>query len=353
MAADKRSTIHDVARHAGVSAATVSKILNGVTTVKQANVDRVRAAIAKLDYRADPVASELRQGQRKFIAAIVPELENSFFGALLSGIEEAAEEAGYKVIFATSRECEEREIEVVQRMHDWRVAGAIVVPVRSEKGQGANRLDALGISSVFVDRVSASARFDTVTADNYKASADVADFLVAQGHRRLLVHCATTNSQAITTRAEGFQARLRERGVDAHCDELLFQEDATDQRAELRRYFDALDEARRPTAIFSLSQHSTLIVLSELRRRRWAIPDQVSLVGFDDADWMQTTWPSITAVCQPVERMAKQAVQALIARLNQVNDTFPVQHLEQCELRIRESTQLTAARRTVRHSMDR
>jgi len=101
-----------------VSAATVSKILNGVQTVKPANVVRVHEAISKLRYRADPVASELRQGQRRLIAAVVPELENSFFGALLRGIDEAAEEAGYKVILGTSRESEDREIEVIQRMYE-------------------------------------------------------------------------------------------------------------------------------------------------------------------------------------------------------------------------------------------
>ncbi|MEP0521038.1 MAG: LacI family DNA-binding transcriptional regulator [Hyphomicrobiales bacterium] len=353
MRAEKRPTIHDVARHAGVSAATVSKIMNGVKTVKPNNVERVQEVIRKLGYRADPVASELRQGQRRLIAAIVPELENSFFGALVSGIEKAAEKAGYKVIFATSRESEAREIEVVQRMHDWRVAGAIVVPVHSELGGGASKLKDLDIPSVLVDRVSPSSTYDTVAADNYKASSNVADFLAEQGHKYFLLHCATTISQAIKSRADGFTSRLSEIDKSIQVDKLLSEDDVVDERDKLRQYFDDRGDGDRPTAIFSLSQRSTLIALSELRRRKLAIPEQIALVGFDDADWMQTTWPSITTVSQPVERIAEQAVRTLLARLNENVKTFPVQHLEQCELQIRESTQLDTVRGISQSSKDK
>ena len=352
MKSKKRATIHDVARQAGVSAATVSKILNGVTTVKQPNVDSVMAAIAELGYRADPVASELRQGQRRLIAAIVPELNNPFFGALLSGIEDAAEKAGYKVMFGTSRESEEREIDVIRRMHDWRVSGAIVVPVQSERGRGAALLGDLGVTSVLLDRVSASSAFDTVTADNFRASADVAQYLADQGHRHILVHCATATSEAVRMRVEGFTSHMRSIDVGIQVDVLLHDADQQDKRAALSQHWDGYSARNMPTAVFSLSQHSTLVVLSELRRRKIAVPDQVALVGFDDADWMRTTWPSITAVAQPVEIMAKQAVAALLARLENDGDGYPVQHLERCVLNIRESTHSNDAGRIARRNLD-
>ncbi|MEM6914325.1 MAG: LacI family DNA-binding transcriptional regulator [Pseudomonadota bacterium] len=339
MRSGKRATIHDVAREAGVSAATVSKILNGVKTVKQENVDRVNAAIKALEYRADPVASELRQGQRRLIAAIVPELESPFFGALVSGIEDAAEAAGYKVIFGTSRESEEREVEVIQRMYDWRVSGAIVVPVQSERGRGAALLGKLGISSVLLDRVSASSQFDTVTADNFQASADVAQYLAEQGHRHVLVHCATPSSEAVRMRVEGFTSCLQDIDDAIRVDVLLDDATQPDKRALLSANWDRYRPSEVPSVIFSLSQHSTLVALSELRRRKLAVPDQVALVGFDDAEWMRTTWPSITAVAQPVEAISKQAVTALLSRLESDKNSYPVQHLERCVLHIRESTQ--------------
>lgn len=348
----KRATIHDVARQADVSAATVSKILNGVTTVKQENVDRVMAAIKALGYRADPVASELRHGQRRLVAAIVPELENPFFGALLSGIEDAAEAAGYKVMFGTSRESEERELEVIRRMSDWRVAGAIVVPVQSERGRGAALLGELGITSVFLDRVSASSDFDTVTADNFQASADVAQYLADQGHRHILVHCATATSEAVRVRVEGFTTCLHRIDENIRIDVLLHDAEQPDKRAVLSQHWDTYNPRNTPTAVFSLSQHSTLVVLSELRRRKIAVPDQVALVGFDDAEWMRTTWPSITAVAQPVEIMAKQAVAALLSRFENGENGYPVHHLERCVLNIRESTHSNDAGRIMRRNLD-
>ncbi|MDA9991151.1 LacI family transcriptional regulator [Paracoccaceae bacterium] len=352
MESGKRATIHDVARQSGVSAATVSKILNGVTTVKQPNVDRVMAAIEDLGYRADPVASELRQGQRRLIAAIVPELNNPFFGALISGIEDAAETAGYKVIFGTSRESEEREIDVIQRMHDWRVSGAILVPVQSERGRGAALLADLGITSVLLDRVSASSAFDTVTADNFRASADVAQYLAEQGHRHILLHCATATSEAVRMRVEGFTSFMRRLDAGIRIDVLLNDINEQDKRGVLGQHWDRYSTLDTPTAVFALSQHSTLVVLSELRRRKITVSGQVALVGFDDADWMQTTWPSITAVAQPVEIMAKQAIAALLTRLANDGKGYPIQHLERCVLNIRESTHSNDAGRIGRRNLD-
>lgn len=352
MKSAKRATIHDVARQAGVSAATVSKILNGVKTVKQENVDRVMTTIKALGYRADPIASELRHGQRRLIAAIVPELENPFFGALLSGIEDAAEAAGYKVMCGTSRESEVRELDVIQRMNDWRVAGAIVVPVQSERGRGAALLGELGITSVLLDRVSASSTFDTVTADNFRASADVAQYLAEQGHRHILVYCATSTSEAVRMRVEGFTSSMRSIDESIRVDVLTNDVDQQDQRAVLSQYWEGYSALDMPTVVFSLSQHSTLVVLSELRRRTIAVPGQVALVGFDDAEWMRTTWPSITAVAQPIEIMAKQAVSALLLRLEDDGAGYPVQHLERCVLNIRESTYSNDAGRIVRRNLN-
>lgn len=339
MAADKprRATIHDVARTAGVSAATVSKTLRGVASVKPANARRIKEAIEELGYRMDPLASGLRNEQRRIIGAVVPDLESPFFGALVTGLERAAEAAGYTMIVASSRESEAREAELVGRMNDWRVAGTILVPVRSERGLGAKKLRAFGMKAVLVDRVSADKHFDTVAADNYKASADVADFLIDAGHRHLLLHGATRVSKAVRTRVEGFTDRARERAPGVRIDKQVSDGDLDTQRQLIRDYFDGHVAAKRPTAAFSLSQHSTLLVLSELRRRGIRVPEDIALVGFDDAEWMQTTWPTITAVAQPVPILAKRALAALLARVEGRNTGFPAQHLESCMIMVRQS----------------
>lgn len=336
-AADRRATIHDVARAAGVSAATVSKVLRGVASVKPDNAERVRVAVAQLGYRVDPLASGLRNEQRRIIGAVVPDLESPFFGALVTELEGAAEDAGYTTIIASSRESEPREADLVARMNDWRVAGTILAPVRSERGAGARHLRQCNMQAVLVDRVSADDRFDTVAADNHAASAGVADLLIDLGHRHVLLHGATRISKAVRTRLDGFTRRARMRDDAVRIDTLLSDDGLAEQRRAIRAYFDAADGSARATAVFSLSQHSTLLVLAELRRRSLRVPDDIALIGFDDADWMQTTWPSITAVAQPVRAIARRAVGLLLARIDGTAPGYPVQLLEPCELRARQS----------------
>ncbi|SDI69468.1 LacI family DNA-binding transcriptional regulator [Aliiruegeria lutimaris] len=342
----RRATIHDVARAAGVSAATVSKVLRGVKTVRAENAERVHKAVSELDYRMDPVASGLRGEQRRIIGAVVPDLESPFFGKLVTELESLAEAAGYHMIVASSRENEAREADLAARMNDWRVAGCILVPVRSERGPGAEKLLDFGMTAVLVDRVSADERFDTVSADNHEASASVADLLIGQqGHKHILLHGATRISKAIRNRLAGFGERARTLDPGVVIDELLSDEQLETQRAAIRSYFDGQVDGHRPTAIFSLSQHSTLLVLSEIRRMGLKIPEDVALVGFDDADWMQTTWPSITAVAQPVSAIAERALAALLARVEGEHTGFPVQYLEPCTLLVRQSAGQTETER--------
>src|SRR3954453_8613656 len=111
-AKQRRPSIHDVASHAGVSAATVSKVMQGVTTVRPENAQRVVDAIQLLGYRVDPLASDLRRAKRRIIGAIVPEFESEFFGSMVTQLERLAEQRGYALIAASSRESEARERDI-------------------------------------------------------------------------------------------------------------------------------------------------------------------------------------------------------------------------------------------------
>lgn len=356
----QRSTIHDVAARAGVSAATVSKVLRGVKTVKRENSERVHLAVAELKYRVDPLAAGLRHERRRIIACVVPDLENPFFGALVTSLQRAAEATNYDVIIASSRESETREAELIARMNDWRVAGTVLVPVRSERGEGASALRAGGNIAVLLDRVSADDRFDSVAADNLKASAQVAKLLVENGHRHVLLHGATEISKAVRTRVEGFTQHAKKLNPEMQIDLLLSDDDSEAQRLSVQEYFDAHktnngasgDSGKsRPTAVFALSQHSTLLVMAEIRRRGILCPEEISLVGFDDVEWMETTWPSISAVVQPVHAIAERAMSVLLARIEGENGG-PVQYLEPCELRVRESLGPAKRRRNIRQEAE-
>ncbi|VAW20979.1 probable transcription regulator [hydrothermal vent metagenome] len=327
-----RASIHDVASRAGVSAATVSKVLRGTKTVKPANVEKVRMAVKELDYRMDPLASSLRRARRQIIGFVLPELESEFFGTLTSHLEILAEQAGYSLVIGSSHESEDRERQLIERMHDWRVAGTILAPVRSERGQGAAVMKNRAMVGVLVDRVVANNNFDTVTADNAHASAKVARSLIKAGHRHVLLLGLSDVSKNIRTRISAFKEQVEKSCPEMSVDVLLAGGPMYDLRILLGDYL----ERNRPSAVFSLFQKGTMTVLSEFRRRSINCPEDISLVGFDDAEWMQATYPSITVVAQPIAQIAHQAFARLLSRI-EGHAGYPVCQLEPCDFQMRES----------------
>ena len=329
----RRPSIHDVASRAGVSAATVSKVMQGVATVKPENARRVFDAVELLGYRIDPLASDLRRARRRIIGAIVPEFESEFFGSVITQLERLAEQRGYALVAASSRESEAREKEILSRMHDWRVSGVVLSPVRNEHGPAGEFMKANGMTGVLIDRVLAEGRFDTVSADSAAASAEVAGELVGRGHRHILVIGLGEQAATVRARLDGFRAKALELAPDIRIDVILSESDVEPLRASLRDYFA---RGERPTAVYSLFLKGTLVALSEFRRHGWHCPNDISLVGFDDAEWMQATWPAIAAVVQPVRQIAIQAMDVLFRRI-EGEEGPPRTRLEPCKVLMRES----------------
>jgi len=332
-AEQRRPSIHDVASHAGVSAATVSKVMQGVTTVKLENARRVHDAVEALGYRVDPLASDLRRAKRRMIGAIVPEFESEFFGSMITQLERLAEQRGYALVAASSRESESREGDILARMHDWRVSGVVLAPVRNEHGPAANFMKDNGMTGVLIDRVLSDDAFDTVSADSAAASAEVARALLGKGHRHILVIGLGEQAATVKARLDGFRMTALALDPDIRIDTVISESEIEPLRARLREYFA---KGERPTAVYSLFSRGTLVALSEFRRRGWHCPDDISLVGFDDAEWMQATWPAIAAVVQPVRQIAIQAMDVLFRRIE--GEEGPARaRLEPCKFLMRES----------------
>lgn len=329
----RRPSIHDVASHAGVSAATVSKVMHGVATVRPENVRRVFSAVETLGYRADPLASDLRREKRRIIGAIVPEFESEFFGLLITELERLAEARGYALVASSARETQEREGQIVQRLHDWRVSGVVLAPVRDEHGPGATFMRDNAMTGVLLDRVLADASFDTVAVDSAGASAEIARTLLGLGHRHILVLGLGEQAATVRARLDGFRRAAQEIEQQTRIDVISCERELDALRRSVTAYFD---RGERPTAVYALFSRGALVALSEFRRRGWKCPEDISLVSFDDAEWMQVTWPSIAAIVQPVRAMAEQAMAILFDRIEGAKGR-PVARLEPCFVNMRES----------------
>ncbi|MGJ5206396.1 LacI family DNA-binding transcriptional regulator [Bradyrhizobium sp. HKCCYLR20261] len=329
---DKPRSINDVARLAGVSPATVSNVLTGRKPVSPALVEKVEAAVKALDYRADPLASMLRSGDARIIAVLVPELDNPFFTSIVSAIEQCAGGDSYEVIIASSHDDEATELSRLKALLAWRPAGLIVVPC-FDGFAGRDVIEASRTPYVIGDRVTDALNADTVSLDNFEAGRIAASHLIDLGHERIVIAATSLRLANIRQRCDGAAEAFREHGLPApEIVELGFDPDI-----EQRRLSDCFDRAPAPTAIQALTNSTTLTALTTIAERGLKLPQDVSLIGFDDYAWMRARATPITAIAQPVREIGHILWERLSARIKR--DASPAKHvLLPCELKIRDSS---------------
>jgi LacI family transcriptional regulator len=305
----RRPTIHDVARTAAVSPATVSNVLTGRRHVDPELTSRVRASIEALGYRRDVAASALRSSQRTVVGAILPELGNPFFAELVDRLEREARLAGRRLLVATSGGDPAEEERQVAAITAWRPAGIIAVPC---DGTFAARtaLEHEGIPFVVIDRpLDDGGQVDTIAVDNFTAACEGTQRVLEFGHRQILVVVSSTAIGNIRERLAGIDTAIAD--VAGARAEVI--EAGNDVAVIAQALAARLGRQPRPTAIFTLNNVLTLGTLKALAARALAIPDDISLLGFDDYDWMEVYRPPLCAIRQPVAEMAHAAWQRLAA----------------------------------------
>jgi len=337
----RSTSINDVARLAGVSAATVSNVLTGRKPVSPSLAAKVEAAVKALNYRVDPLASMLRSGEAKIVAILVPDLDNPFFTSIVSAVESRLGKDAYEVIVASSHGAEATERAKLRAMLGWRPAGMIVVPCCDEF-PGRKLIEASKTPYVIADRVTADFGADTVCLDNEEAGRLAARHLIELGHEHILIAATSLGLANIRQRCLGAAEALRSHGLRApDIVELGFDVEQGTQRLS---HWLAINPS--PTAIQALTNSTTLSALSSLAEHGLRAPQDVSLVGFDDYPWMRARTTPLTAVAQPVREMGRLSWERLSARIK--GDASPAEHIRLAgELKLRDST---AARRQLRQA---
>ncbi len=306
-----RPTIYDVARRASVSPATVSKVLRGIDTVGADNASRVNAAVRELGYRSDPLAANLRRSRRALVGLIVPDFRNPFFGALIASIEKLAEASGYRLVTVSSSEAEAIERRQIEALLDWRVAGIVLIP--SSAGlASARRLKAEAMPTVIVDRVSAGSPFDGIGVDNAEASGKMVRRFYEHGHRHLLVAASSPDLPNMAERIAGVRAAARAMSEPMRIEILACGASLDSATQAMMQRFET---GAVPKAVFALFIQATLAVLREVAKLNLRIPEDISIAGFDDFEWMQVMHPPVATVVQPVEELAARAWERLLHRI--------------------------------------
>ena len=330
-------TIRDVARRAGVSVATASNVVNGNRPVGEASRKAVTEAIGELGYRLNSLASALRGRRSRLVGILVPDVANPFFASLVHCIEIEAARSDYELVLVTSGEDRNVERRRIEALVDRQIDGLLAVPA-GDDSLGALRDGAppLALPPVaLIDRGFGAAGFDCVGADCAAGAHAATRHLIGLGHRDIAVLTHSTEFANIRARIAGYRRALAEAGLSGRERLCVGGHELEGLRAAIEQ---ELHRADRPTAIFALTNVSALAAIKAVRACALDIPGDVSVLGFDDFDWMSALRPYLTTVAQPVEEFASSAWRLLMQRIGDEAGAASRAIELPCLLKIREST---------------
>lgn len=315
---NNRVTVDDIARAAGVSTATVSRALNSPGRVRPERLARVRAAISDLGYVPDGAAQTLASKRSMTVGAVIPTLDNAIFAQGMAAFQAQLQSAGYTLVLASSDYDLDAEVSLVDTLIARRVDAMMLVG-QQHRGDVFERLAAHAVPYVLSWAFDTDGALPCVGFDNRAAAAHAAAAAVEMGHR----HFAVIAGQM----AENDRARDRVHGIRdalAAADIDLRNDDVIEAPYGLANGRDAmnglLDRATPPTVVMCGNDVLAVGALMACRDRNVRVPEDVSIVGFDDLAWAAEFRPALTTVQVPAEAMGRAAAEALVAELN---DTDP------------------------------
>lgn len=310
-------TMGDVARIAGVSASTVSHVLNGTRKVNHATRLRVEAAIEETGYRRNGVARSLAAGRTHTVGLSISALTNPYFGSLVHAVERALSDAGYVLIVGDSHDDVTSEQRVTGSLLDRQVDGMIVAPAAGSERVTLPEIVRTGTPLVLIDR-GVDAGCDQVGPENFASARSLTEHLLGLGHRRIAVVRGLAGISSTIERFDGYRAALADRGI-AVDPALVLDGDSNTDVAE-REVHALMSRADRPTALVSLNNAMTIGTLKALRVLGLSIPDEVAFCCFDDFEWSDLFEPRLTAAAQDVETIGATAVELLLCRMRGIDD---------------------------------
>lgn len=326
--------ITDVAREAGVSTATVSRVLNGSSTVDPALAERVRIAARASRYVANSNGRALRRQRSDVWAAIVSDVQNPFFTSLVTAVEHVAVRSGYSVMLCNTDEQLDRERAYLDTAVAQRMAG-VVVSVTSEEASDLTPLIYAHIPTVVVDRRVHDFSGDTILLDNVEAGRLATEHLLSLGHRDIMCLAGPSGVSTTEDRVRGVREALAAAGLAIDPDRMVRTDlKADDAEAAVRAI---LAEANHPDAIFAMNGPLSAGAYRGVQASGLRMPDEISLVGVDDDRWTRMVTPALTLVAQPVDEMGRRAAERLVARA-EGEDIEPIHLLLPPRLLIRGTT---------------
>lgn len=325
--------IQEVANRASVSVATVSRVLNNNPYVKEATREKVAQAIKELNYSPNLSGRILRRNETKIILVLLPTISNPFFSKAVTGIRHIADKFGYLIMICNTESDVKKELEFLNLLKYKQADGAIVISQEMD----VKKLEEIGGSFPIVQCLEyrESSALSFVSIDNEKAAYEAVSYLISNGHRKIgFVGCDSPYPSA-QQREQGYIKALQDAGIELNH-ELMIRGDygfksGYDSAEKL------LGKGLNPTAVFAISDMQAIGVIKALKTKGIRVPEDISVMGFDNISFSAIYDPGITTIAQPTYKIGSRAMSILISQIKEEN-TKPQHVLLKHSLIVREST---------------
>jgi LacI family transcriptional regulator len=306
------ATIADVARRAGVSVSTVSHVVNGTRRVAPGTAQAVQAVIEAIGYRPNVLARSLKTASTRSVGIAMSAIANAYFIDIICAIEAECARLGMMVFLSDTQDDPERELAVVMALHQRRVDGVILAPSPDPERRALSYLNDAGLPCVLVDRMPDPA-FDQVGVNNREAMQALVEHVTAHGHRRIGYVGGHPGFQTTIERIDGYRDNLQRLGLTIDQRYLVTGSASTNSATSATHMLLSL--ADPPTAIVAGNNMATIGAMRAIRARGLRVPEDISIVGFDDFEWADCFEPRLTLVAQPCEEIGKRAAILLMERI--------------------------------------
>lgn len=336
------ATVKEIAERAGVSIGTVSNVLNGLPSVREGARQRVLKAVVDLGYQPSLLGRALRKDKTNMIVMIVPDITNPFFPGAVRGAEDVAFRHGFRLVLCNSDNDVNKEATYIHEMRTYRPSGLILVPADLSKAtEEAKAYLRAGSSVVYMDRIPAKWRGDSVTSAHEEGAYLATKHLIDLGHKRIATIAGPLTLSSAFARLNGYRRAMKEAGLPLlpeYVQEAEFNKAAGYKGAKM-----LISQRKRPTALFAANDLIAFGALAAVREAGMRCPEDVSVIGFDNLDDSNITVPALTTVEQFAYEVGASAAEIVVQRNN--GDSAPPKHvLLSPKLLVKESTGSPARR---------
>ena len=311
------ATMKDIARRTGLGLATISSYFNG-GNVREKNRIKIEEAIEELHYEVNEVARGLKTNATRTIGVVIPELNNTFCAEIITGMEDVLRSHGYATIVCDCRTDKKLEREAVEFLIRRRVDGIINMPV-DEEGNHLKRFQKMGKPIVLIDRKIQGIDCDSVLVDNKKAAEDAVRYFIGRGHRNIGIIGGPEEVFTAQERMAGYCKALESAGIPVR-ESLIWHGDYTIQGG-VRGLEELVQNNSEMTAVFVTNYEMTMGAMIGVNELGIRIPEQLSMIGFDNLQFARACNPKLTIVAQPTDGIAREVAKVMLNHLENAGET--------------------------------